>query len=104
MLRVVGLAESTYYDRIKRMAKRPQAVQGQRGRPVPGYSITVAGAKISDEQIKEWLLELVSGEEHVYGYKLLAECLWNEYGLKLNHKKVGLVLLLLDSLEVCVDA
>jgi putative transposase len=60
---------------------------GKRGRPRPGYSMTEAGQKISDEQIQEWLVELVSGEEHVYGYKLLAECLWNEHELILNHKK-----------------
>lgn len=87
MLRVVGLAESTYYDRIKRITNHQQASQGQRGRPIPGYSVTEAGMKICDEQIKEWLLELVSGEEHVYGYKLLAESLWNNHRLKLNHKK-----------------
>jgi len=69
------------------MTKHPKAPQGQRGRPVPGYSLTETGEKICDEQIKEWLLELVAGEEHVYGYKLLAECLWNEHRLKLNHKK-----------------
>lgn len=42
---------------------------------------------MSDEQIKEWLLELVEGEEHVYGYKLLAQCLRNEHGLVLDKKK-----------------
>ncbi|NIK80453.1 hypothetical protein FHS15_005643, partial [Paenibacillus castaneae] len=41
---------------------------------MPGYSFTVTGEKVSDEQIKEWLLELIEGEEHVYGYKLLAHC------------------------------
>lgn len=87
VLRIVGLAESTYYDRKKRMSDQPQAVQGKRGRPVPGYSLIESGEKICDEQIKEWLLELISGEEHIYGYRLLAACLWNEYRLTLNHKK-----------------
>lgn len=87
MLRIVGLAESTYYDRVKRMSQAPNAVTSRSGRPVPGYSLTESGEKISDEQIREWLLELIAGEEYVYGYKLLAECLWNQYRLKLNHKK-----------------
>ncbi|MFD2511192.1 hypothetical protein [Halalkalibacter alkalisediminis] len=33
------------------------------GRPAPGYSITKDGKKISDEQIKEWLLEEIEGDE-----------------------------------------
>lgn len=71
------------------MSQSPSSTgaQKQRGRPVPGYSLKESGEKISDEQIQEWLLELVSGEEHVYGYKLLAECLWNQHKLVLNHKK-----------------
>ncbi|AKG34738.1 integrase [Paenibacillus durus ATCC 35681] len=89
VLRILGLSESTYYDRKKRAArpatKRPP--EGQMGRPVPGYSFTVTGEKISDEQIKEWLLELLEGEEHVYGYKLLAQCIRNRYSVKLNKKK-----------------
>lgn len=42
---------------------------------------------MSDEQIKEWLLELLEGEEHVYGYKNLALCLRRQRGLILNKKK-----------------
>lgn len=87
VLRIMGLAPSTYYDRKKRRSQVSHAVPKERGRPVPGYSLTESGEKICDEQIQEWLLELVAGEEHVYGYKLLAKCLWNQYGLKLNHKK-----------------
>lgn len=54
---------------------------------MPGSSYTIAGDKVSDEQIKEWLLELLEGEEHVYGYKNLALCLRRERGLILNKKK-----------------
>jgi hypothetical protein len=50
--------------------------------------LTTTGHKVSDEQIKEWLLELVEGEEHVYGYKLLAQCLRNEHGLILGKIKL----------------
>lgn len=91
MLRVVGLAESTYYDRIKKLMQPQESFTtspvGKRGRPCPGYSLTESEAKISDEQIKEWLLELISGEAHIYGYKFLAECLRQEYQLRINHKK-----------------
>lgn len=82
--------EATYYARRKRSAQsypedRPSS--SKRGRPVPGYSHTYTGEKVPDEQIKEWLMELLEGEEHVYGYKLLAEHLRNERGLILNKKK-----------------
>lgn len=61
--------------------------ESRKGRPFPGYSLTITGQKVSDEQIKEWLLELVEGEEHVYGYKLLTQCLRNEQKLVLDKKK-----------------
>lgn len=100
MLRIVGLPPATYYDYIKRMSQSPTAPQeAQKGRGRPGYSFTESGEKISDEQIQEWLLELVSGEEHVYGYKLLAECLWNQYKLELNHKKSYRLCKVLDILQ-----
>ncbi|WP_063867856.1 IS3 family transposase [Paenibacillus sp. Soil766] len=89
VLRILGLSESTYYDRKKRAAqlepKRPKVAV--MGRPVPGYSLTESGDTVSDEQIKEWLLELLEGEEHVYGYKLLAQCVRNQHGVILNKKK-----------------
>lgn len=59
----------------------------RRGRPCPGYSVTKDGNKVSDEQIKEWLVELTEGEESEYGYKLLAECLRRDRHLILNDKK-----------------
>ncbi|ETT67751.1 integrase, catalytic region, partial [Paenibacillus sp. FSL R7-277] len=99
VLRLVGLAESTYYDRKKRKKQDTQAVPQGRGRPVPGYSLTESGEKISDEEIQEWLLELIAGEEHVYGYKLLAKCLWNQHGLRLNHKKSYRLCQALDILQ-----
>ena len=92
MLRILGLAESTYYDRLTRVKQENAQSQkpsspGRRGRPCPGYSETIDKQKISDEQIKEWLMELVEGEECIYGYKQLARCLRNEKKLNLNPKK-----------------
>ena len=59
-----------------------------KGRPIPGYSLTESGEKISDEQIKEWLLELVAGDGFPYGYRKLTVCLKEDYKLKINKKKV----------------
>ncbi|WP_267901024.1 IS3 family transposase [Cohnella endophytica] len=92
VLRILSVAESTYYARKKRNNEQSvdvdnKAVNRDRGRPCPGYSLTMTGARVDDEQIKTWLLELVEGEEHVYGYKLLAQCLRNDRELILDKKK-----------------
>jgi len=58
------------------------------GRPIPAYSFTRDGKKVSDEQIKEWLCELVCGDGFPYGYRKLTVSLREEYGLVINHKKV----------------
>jgi putative transposase len=50
-------------------------------------SLTTNKRKISDAQIKEWLMELVEGEEHGYGYRNLAHALYVQRALILNHKK-----------------
>lgn len=50
--------------------------------------MTREGRKISDEEIKEYLTELVCGEGFPYGYRKLTVCLREDYGLIINHKKV----------------
>lgn len=55
---------------------------------MPGYSLTQDGLKVSDEQISEWLYELVCGDGFPYGYRKLTVCLQEDYGLRINHKKV----------------
>ncbi|MFD1908963.1 IS3 family transposase [Paenibacillus rhizoplanae] len=57
------------------------------GRPIPAYSLTTGGLRVSDLQIEEWLSELVEGEENGYGYRNLAYALSVQQGLILNHKK-----------------
>jgi len=59
----------------------------KRGRPVPGYSLTVSGKMISDEQIKEFLMEAFEGEEGVYGYQKLTNYLRVVHFLVINKKK-----------------
>lgn len=89
ILRVIGINEATYYQRRRRQsAEQYSARKYSTGRPKPGYSTTKSGFKISDEQIKEFLLELVAGEESTYGYRKLAICLRRQHGLVINHKKV----------------
>ena len=60
----------------------------KRGRPYPGFSVTLSGKKIPDEQIEEFLMEAIEGEEGVYGYKKLTNYLRQEHELTINKKKV----------------
>lgn len=88
VLRIVGVLEATWYARKKREqeGEKPR-VQGG-GRPQPGYSLTNDSKRISDEQIKEWLLEAVAGEGHAYGYRKLTIQIKREHNLVINKKKV----------------
>lgn len=85
MLRIVGVNEATYYYRKKNNVTNKVS---SGGRPIPGYSLNKFNKPISDEQIKEWLLELVVGEESAYGYRKLTLCLKKQYNLIINKKKV----------------
>jgi putative transposase len=58
------------------------------GRPIPGYSLTKMGEKVPDEQIKEWLSELVMGEGFAYGYRKLTIQLRRDHQLIISKKKV----------------
>lgn len=66
----------------------PEPLKNTGGRPVPGYSFNNKHEKISDEQIKEWLNELICGDGFPYGYNKLTICLREDYNLLINHKKV----------------
>ena len=97
------MASSTYYDRKRRSEStvvNEEAVSpSRRGRPVSTHTLTMSGGKVSNEQVKEWLMELVSGEEHGYGYELLTECLRAQYLLKINEKKTYRLCKELDILQ-----
>lgn len=81
----MGVARSTYYYHIsKKESKR--AASG--GRPIPGYSYKNDGIKVSDEQIKEWLLQFIENEGYAYGYYKLTVILKRTFGLIINKKKV----------------
>ncbi|WP_415803551.1 IS3 family transposase [Marinicrinis lubricantis] len=98
ILQIVGVSEQIYYYRKKNIPS-PQAVKRRGGRPVPGYSKTTTGKEISDEQIREWLCELISDETEVYGYRKLTVCLQREYNLVINKKKVYRLLKQLELLQ-----
>ena len=85
VLRIVGVSEATYYYRKKHF-KKERVYNGER--PVHGYSFNQQQRLISDDQIKEWLMELIAGEESTYGYRKLTVCLKRQYGLIINKKKV----------------
>jgi len=82
------LSSSTYYDNIKRDEEKQTGTNNPEGRPIPGYSYDINGNKVFDEQIKEWLTELVAGDGYPYGYRKLTVCLREDYMLKINKKKV----------------
>lgn len=89
--------EATYYHRKKHPPQKDRQYNG--GRPTNGYSMNLQGEPISDEQIKEWLMELISGEESAYGYRKLTLCLRRQYNLNINKKKVYRLCKELDILE-----
>lgn len=96
MLRIVGVSEATYYYRLKNQGKQ-RVYRG--GRPKPGFSLNQDGHPVSDEQIKEWLLELIAGEESSSGYRKLTIRLQRQHGLIINKKKVYRLCKELDILE-----
>lgn len=80
----LGVSRSLIYEDMKQA--NPE--KPKRGRPIPGFSKTNSGKVISDEQIEEFLMEAIEGEEGVYGYKKLTKYLRNEHDLCINKKKV----------------
>ncbi|WP_307255027.1 IS3 family transposase [Croceifilum oryzae] len=86
MLKIVGISEQIYYYRKKHRHEKKRVYNG--GRPIPGFSLNKQDEAISDLQIQEWLGELASGEEAIYGYRKLTVLLRRQYGLLINKKKV----------------
>lgn len=84
VLKIVRVPRSTYYHRKH---YRVETKKVSEGRPAPGYSTDDNGQKVPDEQIKEYLLELISGEYHSFGYRKLTKMLRRLYRLPINKKK-----------------
>jgi putative transposase len=70
------------------MNHKPRPREASGGWPIPGYSLTKNGKKVSDEQIKEWLMEAIVSDGFAYGYLKLTHLLRGEHGLVINNKKV----------------
>lgn len=85
MLRIVGVSRSTYYFQETHKPK-PRVYRG--GRPFPGYSLMKDGQKVSDEQIKEWIMDEIEGDGFNYGYVKLKVQIQRRHGLAVNKKKV----------------
>lgn len=68
MTKAVEVHRSLYYYHKNNEEKDNKV---KRGRPSPGYSVTVSGTRVPDEQIEEYLMEAVEGEEGIYGYHKL---------------------------------
>lgn len=85
MLRIIGIPRSTYYYQKNYRVEEKKVSEG---RPAPGYSFKEDGQKVSDEQIKEFLLEEIAGDGYNYGYRKLTKVLRRKYNLKINKKKV----------------
>jgi putative transposase len=96
VLHSVGLASSTYYNHKARQSKKILSESDGKlepskrpaGRPILGYSYTYTGEKVSDEQIKEFIMEEIAGDGYPYGYKKLTASMQEDYNLNINHKKV----------------
>lgn len=85
MLGVVEVERSTYYAHVNKAEKKPLH---RVGRPAPGYSYNTNGNPVSDEQICEWLMELLAGEGAAFGYRKLTVLLKRRHQLVINKKKV----------------
>ncbi|PTR46466.1 IS3 family transposase, partial [Geobacillus thermodenitrificans] len=85
VLEILEINRSTYYYQQNGKVEK-KTVDG--GRPTPGCSLTATGEKVPDEQIQEWLSELVMGEGFAYGYHKLTIQLRRDHQLVISKKKV----------------
>jgi putative transposase len=99
VLRVLEVERSTYYAHVNKIKQEPKTIH-RSGRPTPGYSYTKDDKPISDEQICEWIMELLADEyTSNYGYRKLTKLLRRDHGLVINKKKVYRLCKLLDVLR-----
>lgn len=87
VLKIVGLSKSTYYYHLlidNSVKLKPENV----GRPIVGYSVSVSGTKVWDDEIKEYIMEAIQEEAFYYGYHKITYYLKRRFNLVINHKKV----------------
>jgi putative transposase len=85
VLKIIGIPRSTYYYQKNYRVEEKKISEG---RPAPGYSFKEDEKKVSDEQIKEYLLEEIAGDGFNYGYRKLTKVIRRKYKLIINKKKV----------------
>lgn len=85
VLRALEINRSTYYYTIQAGSEVKRA---STGRQAPGFGYKTDGSMVSDEQIKEWICEMIAGDGFAYGYLKLTWSLRREYSLVINKKKV----------------
>lgn len=81
------MARSTYYAWRQRQ-RRPQPARPHPGRPRRGYVYTVAGQKVPESQVVDWVSEYQAGDGAHYGYRKLTRWLRRTYDLRVNKKTV----------------
>lgn len=85
VLKILRIARSTYYYQKNYRVEEKKVSEG---RPAPGYSYLEDGKKISDEQIKELILEEIAGDAYNYGYRKITKLLRRGHKLIINKKKI----------------
>lgn len=84
ILKILELKRSTYYYQNQLKTSKSKT----RGRPIPGYSFDKSNQKVCDEQIKEYISEIIAGEGYCYGYYKITIVLKRKYKLVIDDKKV----------------
>jgi putative transposase len=84
-LRALEINRSTYYYTSRTASDTAEARGGRR---IPGFSYRNDGTMVSDEQVKEWICEMIAGDGFAYGYLKLTWCLRRTHALVINKKKV----------------
>lgn len=87
VLRIIGIARSTYYNKMNsEPVKRSYATVG---RKAPGFSYKFDGSKVSDLYIQKCIIEIKSDKtDSPYGYKKVTAQLRRNYSIRINRKKV----------------
>ncbi|WP_192811202.1 IS3 family transposase [Caloramator australicus] len=84
-MRIIGLNRSTYYYHLSglKIIKNKST-----GRPKTCYYFTLSGEKISDEQIKEYIIQIIEEESIYYGYLKITHALSRNFKININKKKI----------------
>ena len=87
MLKLVGVARSTYYYWKSLREKREDSKGKRRGKRPPGYCLSETGERIKDEDVVLRIRELLMGECSCYGYKKITAYLRWQCRIRINKKK-----------------